>query len=103
MFKGLLFLLSDSRTPGFWLLLLLFFVPAAYSQNKTVPARKPAASSPFAEAQSLLQQGSIADAKARIQEQLALHPSSVEGYNLLGIACTNEKDYDGAWRRFIMP
>ena len=47
MFKGLLFLLSDSRTPGFWLLLLLFFVPAAYSQNKTVPARKPAASSPF--------------------------------------------------------
>ena len=81
-------------------MLLLFFVPAAYSQDKTVPARKPAASSPFAEAQSLLQQGSIADAKARIQEQLALHPSSVEGYNLLGIACTNEKDYDGALEAF---
>jgi cytochrome c-type biogenesis protein CcmH/NrfG len=99
MFKGLLFLLRTSRTPALFLSLLLSLVPASYSQ-KAIPARKPTAPSPFAEGQMLLEQGSIAEAKAKIQEQLALHPNSVEGYNLLGIACTNEKDYHCALDAF---
>jgi len=43
-----------------------------------------------------LRQGSVEEAKQRIEEQLKLNPSSVEGYNLLGIAYSSEKDYDNA-------
>src|ERR1700687_5784993 len=44
------------------------------------------------DAEELLRQGSTAEAKQKLQEQLTLHPSSVEGYNLLGIICAGEKD-----------
>ena len=43
-----------------------------------------------------MRQGSVEEAKQRIEEQLKLNPSSVEGYNLLGIAYSSEKDYDNA-------
>jgi tetratricopeptide (TPR) repeat protein len=56
--------------------------------------------SPFAEAETLLRQGSTEEAKQKIQEQLALHPTSVAGYNLLGIAYSSEKDYAGAFDAF---
>jgi tetratricopeptide (TPR) repeat protein len=58
------------------------------------------ASSPFKEAEELLSQGSIEQAKEKIQEQLALHPKSVEGYTLLGIAFSAEKDYPKALEAF---
>ncbi|MGD0570666.1 MAG: tetratricopeptide repeat protein [Candidatus Sulfotelmatobacter sp.] len=57
-------------------------------------------SSPFAEAEDLLRQGSVEPAKQKIQEQLALHPASVAGYNLLGIVYTDEKDYANALNAF---
>src|SRR5215469_1747029 len=57
-------------------------------------------SSPFAEAQDLLSQGSIDEAKQKIQEQLTLHPRSVEGYNLLGIALSAQKDTANALDAF---
>ena len=50
------------------------------------------APSPFLEAETLLREGAIDEAKKKIQEQLALNPSSVEGYNLLGIVYSAEKD-----------
>jgi tetratricopeptide (TPR) repeat protein len=52
--------------------------------------------SPFLEAETLLRQGSVEEAKQKIEEQLKLNPSSVEGYNLLGIVYSSEKDYDNA-------
>ncbi len=55
--------------------------------------------SPFLEAETLLRQGSIEEAKKKIQEQLADIPS-VEGYNLLGIVYSSEKDYDNALEAF---
>ena len=55
--------------------------------------------SPFLEAETLLQQGSIDEAKKKIQEQLAIKPS-VEGYNLLGIVYSSQKDYDNALDSF---
>ncbi len=55
--------------------------------------------SPFLEAETLLQQGSVDEAKKKIQEQLALNPS-VEGYNLLGIVYSSEKDYAKALEAF---
>jgi tetratricopeptide (TPR) repeat protein len=65
-------------------------------------SRSPAAQapSPFKEAEELLSQGSLDQAKQKIREQLALHPKSVEGYNLLGIAFSAEKDYPSALDAF---
>src|ERR1700687_3759325 len=57
-------------------------------------------SSPFLEAETLLRQGSVEEAKQKINEQLKLDPSSVEGYNLLGIVYSSEKDYDNALQAF---
>jgi tetratricopeptide (TPR) repeat protein len=49
--------------------------------------------SPFEEAEALIQQGLFEQAKEKIEQQLRLDPASLEAYNLLGIACTDEKDY----------
>ena len=70
------------------------------SEAQQSPRRGRKAPSPFLEAETLLRQGSITEAKVKIEEQLKLNPSSVEGYNLLGIACTDEKDYAGAGDAF---
>jgi tetratricopeptide (TPR) repeat protein len=70
----------------------------ASAKGNTRPPRN--TESPFLEAETLLAQGSVAEAKQRIQEQLKLHPSSVEGYTLLGIVCSNENDYPHALEAF---
>ena len=57
---------------------------------------QPTASSPFQEAEELIQQGLFEQARKLIENQLNLNPSSVEGYNLLGIIYTNEKSYGKA-------
>ena len=62
-----------------------------------VPAKP---SDGFAEAAALAQQGRVAEAKTATLEALEHHPSSVEGYNLLGIIATNQKDYAGALEAF---
>jgi len=67
---------------------------AVKNQNNARPT--PKASSPFLEAETLLRQGSVDEAKKKVQEQLALNPSSVEGYNLLGIIDSEVKDFSGA-------
>ena len=85
-----------------WLLLalLLLFTAANAQQWQSQPRKSAQSPSPFAEAEALLQQGAIPQAKAKIQEKLALNPSSVEGYNLLGIAYSDEKDYTQALDAF---
>lgn len=87
--------------------LAILLVPAfgyATPHSALAPSAKsgasPKSTSPFAEAETLLQQGSVAEAKTKIQEQLALNPSSVEGYNLLGIIFSGEKDYANALDAF---
>src|SRR5438874_10414203 len=59
-----------------------------------------AAASPFAEAEALFAQGRTADAKQKIQEQLELNAASVDGYNLLGIVFSSERDYSHAFDAF---
>jgi tetratricopeptide (TPR) repeat protein len=54
----------------------------------------------FAEVEALVQQGAIDDAKNKLQELLEQDPSTVAGYNLLGIICTSQKDYAGALDAF---
>ncbi len=96
------------RRPGLGLifaLAIVSFFGAGSAAQQSPPVRSAArpvskAPSPFLEAETLLRQGSVAEAKVKIEEQLKLNPSSVEGYNLLGIAYGSEKDYDNALEAF---
>src|SRR5438105_8684062 len=90
---------------GILALVLMFAFCAAYSAQQSAPnqrdTRSPAnLASPFLEAETLLRQGSVDQAKEKIQEQLKLNPSSVEGYNLLGIIYSGQKDYANALEAF---
>jgi tetratricopeptide (TPR) repeat protein len=85
--------------------ILIFFLGGASAARQSAPAGRTARSvsstpSPFLEAETLLRQGSVEEAKQKIEEQLKLNPSSVEGYNLLGIVYSGEKDYDHALEAF---
>lgn len=48
----------------------------------------------LAPAEALVQQGQLAEAKLSVQNFLQSHSSSIDGYNLLGIICSNQQDYD---------
>src|ERR1700730_9275227 len=81
----------------------IFAGQSAAQQSSPAPSNPRPASkvpSPFLEAETLLRQGSVEEAKQKIEEQLKLNPSSVEGYNLLGIVYSSEKDYDSASQAF---
>jgi tetratricopeptide (TPR) repeat protein len=74
-------------------------------QQAAAPGRQsshpsPKTPSPFADAQALLRQGQLEEAKSRIQEELQQNPSSAEGYSLLGLVYTAEKNYDEALAAF---
>jgi tetratricopeptide (TPR) repeat protein len=68
------------------------------SPGKTQPSSKTA--SPFLEAETLLRQGLLDQAKQKVQEELAQNPASAEGYNLLGVIYSNQKDYANAQEAF---
>jgi len=57
-------------------------------------------SSELAQVQMLLEQGQVAEAKASTVAYLRLHPASVEAYDLLGIICSQTRDYEGALDAF---
>ena len=60
----------------------------------------PKAPSPFADAEALLQQGKLEDAQNKLQEELQQNPSRPEGYALLGLVYTAEKNYPEALSAF---
>ncbi len=58
------------------------------------------ATADFSEAQELLQQHRLNEARTAAMDALTLHPLSVEGYNLLGIIDDERMDYQGALEAF---
>ncbi len=74
--------------------LLLVLVPCGAQQK---PSH---ASSNFQEAQNLLQQHRLSEAKSATLDELQRYPKSVEGYNLLGIIESEDQDYSGALDAF---
>ncbi len=74
------------------LILALTRVAPAYSEQQR-------AASPFHQAELLLQDHRLAEAHTETLEQLKIHPT-VEGYNLLGIIETNERNYQQAIESF---
>src|ERR1700722_105011 len=73
----------------------LLHIPACLTQQKASNSSKV-----FQEAETLVQQGRLHEAKTATQQELQLHPSSVEGYNLLGIIETDLQDYSSAIEAF---
>jgi tetratricopeptide (TPR) repeat protein len=84
--------------------LVIFVSATGFAQQTTSNhsnSAQPGKISPLLqEAEELLRQGSIAEAKNKIQAELQQNPSSAEGYNLLGIAFSDEKDYANALQSF---
>jgi tetratricopeptide (TPR) repeat protein len=75
---------------------VLLLASAAHCQNAS---RQPATHSRdplLIEAETLMAQGQIAEAKQKLTQAVAESPSSVEAYNLLGIIYTGEKDFSNA-------
>jgi tetratricopeptide (TPR) repeat protein len=94
---------SQSGLRGISALVLLLISCGGYAapqqSSTTAGAKKSssaAAPSAFREAESLLAQGLVDQAKENLQEQLKLNPTSVEGFNLLGIVYTDQKEYGKA-------
>jgi tetratricopeptide (TPR) repeat protein len=73
--------------------ILVAGTPAPGQQN-TIEARD------FREAQTLLEQHRPHEARTAALEALRRHPSSVDGYNLLGIIDSNLKDFPDALQAF---
>ena len=74
-----------------FLALLVFARPDSSSSRPSTHQ-----ASPFNEAENLLAQGRIAEAREKTLHELEQNPKSVEGLNLLGIIDSSAKDYAGA-------
>src|SRR5882762_3235075 len=84
-------------------LILLFSLEAPAQQtsvNKTSGPPTSKTQPQFQEVEELLSQGLIEQAKAKIQDVLERDPSSVEGYNLLGIIYSDQKDFTNSLEAF---
>ena len=57
-------------------------------------------SADFQQVEVLIQQNRLSEARTKALRELERHPSSVEGYNLLGIIQTDQQDYSGAVASF---
>ncbi len=84
---------------------ILFCVAPSIAQqpatNRTPRKESVKAASPLlTQAEALLREGRIADAKSKIQEELQRDPVNAEAYDLLGVACVNEKDFPAAVEAF---
>ena len=96
---------ADRRT-GLFVTVALMCVLARglFAQTTASHDSKPPKSSKIpaalVDAEALMNQGLLDQAKDKIQEQLKLTPSSAEAYNLLGILYSNEKNYAKALESF---
>jgi tetratricopeptide (TPR) repeat protein len=85
-----------SRAGGTLSLLALVLVVQARAvpqQSLKTPAR-------FSQVEEMIQQGHLDEAKAATVRELQRNPSSVDGYNLLGIIESNQQDYANALAAF---
>jgi len=91
---------------GILALSLISFCPATHAAQQSAakhsaPKQSAKPTSPVLnEAEALLREGRITEAKTKIQEELQQNPTKAEAYNLFGVACVNEKDYPGALEAF---
>jgi len=82
----------------FWLALCCPAILLA--QNRAPSPHTSAEHNQLRQAESLLKEGGVAEAKALVQDFLRSNSSSVDGYNLLGIICSGEQNYGCALEAF---
>jgi tetratricopeptide (TPR) repeat protein len=83
------------------LILYLAAIPTTGISQEEAKSRQPsAASERFVEATKLLQAGKADQARAGVLEGLKLDPSSIEGYNLLGMINCQQNNFGEAERAF---
>jgi tetratricopeptide (TPR) repeat protein len=80
------------------LVFLIVFQAHATQQSSRQQSSKISAN--YQQIEALVQQGHLEEAKAKIQQELQRNPSSVDGYNLLGIIESDQQDYSGALEAF---
>src|SRR5258708_12763617 len=78
-------------------------VSSSVAQQPTTKQFAKPSSPLLTEAEALLREGRIAEAKSRIQVELQRNPTNAEAYDLLGVASVNEKDFPGALEPFHHP
>ena len=83
----------------------IFFAVQGVAGQQAPPSKQSAhpvskAPSPFADAKALLRQGKLEDARIKLQEELQQNPSRPEGYALLGLLYTAQKNYAEALSAF---
>src|SRR5262249_15473728 len=85
---------ASTASKTFAIGIVFVFGFTAYSQQSATHHSKTSSPepSPFIQAGTLLSSGQLTQARQETEAQLKLHPTSVEGYNLLGIICGNGKD-----------
>jgi tetratricopeptide (TPR) repeat protein len=83
---------------GTILALCFLLLSATTSLAQQKPAQTPPAV--FQQEQELLRQGHLEEAKSAMLEELKRNPSSVDGYNLLGIIEADAQNYSGALEAF---
>ena len=85
-------------------LALLFLTGAVSAQTtsseKNATRAAPKKPSPFEDAKKLLAEGRLEEAQHRLEEELTEHPSSAEGYALLGIVYSQQKNTTAALAAF---
>src|SRR6266852_3777633 len=85
---------------------VIFFCAPAHAAQQPAAKRSTAkqtakAASPLlAEAEALVGEDRVAEAKSKIQEELQQNPANAEAYDLLGVISVSEKDYAGALEAF---
>jgi tetratricopeptide (TPR) repeat protein len=86
-------------------LFLTFSADPGFAAQQAAPDKQGKQSSsnlpsPFADAEALVREGKFEDAKSKIHEELLQHPDSAQGYALLGLLYTAEKNYPEALATF---
>lgn len=84
--------LAFSTPPG-----NVFAQQAKPAPNPQPSAQKP---SPFQDVEELLRQGQLAEAKSRLEAEIQQNPTDGEGYALLGVVYTEEKNFPEAVQAF---
>src|SRR5919109_2498255 len=91
------------RIAAFAVFVALLFSVALSAQQRIAKNTAGSSSKPnlqFQEVEDLVRQGFLDQAKQKIEDALQRNPSSVEAYNLLGIICTELKDFPSAGEAF---
>jgi tetratricopeptide (TPR) repeat protein len=96
---------SRPKLRGILALVLILPFPRVSAAQQSVPSKKNTQQfskiqPQYQEAEELLRQGFIDQAKEKIEAELKRNPSSVEGYNLLGIIYSDQKNYATALEAF---